>query len=449
MSEGYGPQNGGDDPGKSTSDAHAGRGLITRPQAPGTTPALLAEQQRARTEIEAAISIAQARPRDERRCLDEILIACQREGIAKEATYNYSRGGTAIEAVSIRLMEVIAQKWGNIQWGFRELTRIAPESGRPGRSIVEAYAWDLQTTARRSVQIVIEHFDSDRKQPRLAKQRDIYEYVANQAQRRVRTCLENVIPRDIIEDAVRECEKTLRAKVQINDESLSKLLAAFAEFGVTKEAIEKRVQRRLEALTPAQFVHLRKIYTGLRDGVSSPDEWFDIEPTEEPKRATEAAKEELRRRVAETQAGSISAKVAEAKTIKACDAILEEAGQRLSGDELKTVWQQVGKRKAEIRAARQHNAKGKPETPPVEQPSAEPPPPAEAATAEAPPEAGPPEEEETLSESEIVASLEQDISKAQPEPITLAKIRRQIKAYAAEGKLSSEVALELSERALP
>jgi hypothetical protein len=47
----------------------------------------------------------------------------------------------------------------------------------------------------------------------LKDERDIYELMANQSQRRVRAAILEIIPGDIIEDAVSECEKTMKANV--------------------------------------------------------------------------------------------------------------------------------------------------------------------------------------------------------------------------------------------
>ena len=44
------------------------------------------------------------------------------------------------------------------------------------------------------------------------------------------------------------------------------MVKAFAEFGVTKQMIEKRIQRRLDSVTPANMVALKKVYASLRDG---------------------------------------------------------------------------------------------------------------------------------------------------------------------------------------
>jgi hypothetical protein len=53
------------------------------------------------------------------------------------------------------------------------------------------------------------------------------------------------------------------------------MVARFAEIGVTKEQIEARIQRRIETIQPAQVIQLRNVFNSIRDGMSSPSDWFD------------------------------------------------------------------------------------------------------------------------------------------------------------------------------
>ena len=162
---------------------------------------------------------------------------------------------------------------------------------------MEAFAWDLETNVKRKVQFTVQHADKTKKGTRvITGGRDIYEWVANQAQRRVRTCLENIIPRDIYEMAGNECEKTMQANVGNIKEAVAKLIPAFAQFKITKEMLEARLQRRIETISAAQVVYLRTIWAGLRDGVSHPEDWFDMsageskEPASKPSAADQAKK---------------------------------------------------------------------------------------------------------------------------------------------------------------
>src|SRR5690606_23861025 len=101
-----------------------------------------AGQQREIAEVQAAMVIAKKFPRDPIEAMDRILQACTRPTLAEGALYSYSRGGSDVTGPSIRLAEVAAQCWGNVQFGIRELEQ------RNGESSVEAFAWDIETNTR-------------------------------------------------------------------------------------------------------------------------------------------------------------------------------------------------------------------------------------------------------------------------------------------------------------
>jgi hypothetical protein len=60
---------------------------------------------------------------------------------------------------------------------------------------------------------------------------------------------------------------------------MAKMVDAFAGWGITKEHIEKRIQRRIDTIQPAQVIALKRIYASLRDDMSTPGDWFEIEGT--------------------------------------------------------------------------------------------------------------------------------------------------------------------------
>jgi hypothetical protein len=239
------------------------------------------DQGRAIAEVQAAMIIARQSPRNQIAVMDKIINACTRSSLAESAVYQYSRGGSDISGPSIRLAEAIAQQWGNIQFGFNEISRGVDHDGVT-YSEVGAYAWDLETNTRKPLQFRVRHW-RDRKNGNgylLKDERDIYELIANQAQRRVRACILSVIPGDVTEAAVKQCELTLKATADTSPEGIKKLLDAFGAFSVTKEQIEKRIQRKLESIQPAQIVNLKKIYASLRDGIGSVGDWFEIVETQ-------------------------------------------------------------------------------------------------------------------------------------------------------------------------
>lgn len=231
------------------------------------------DQQRAIAETQAAMIIAKRFPRDQIAAMDRILQACARPTLAEQSLYSYSRGGSEITGPSIRLAEALAQNWGNIQFGIRELEQ------RDGESSVEAFAWDIETNTRQVKVFQVPHLRYTRQgTKRLEDPRDIYEMVANQGARRLRACILGVIPGDVIEAAVKQSETTMKTNLEITPEFITGMLDRFAEFGVTKEQIETRIQRRIDALTPALAVQLKKIHTSMRDGMSSASDWFETAP---------------------------------------------------------------------------------------------------------------------------------------------------------------------------
>lgn len=234
-------------------------------------------QSREMAETQAKYMMAQHFPRDVIGNMDKILNAFTRPNLAEKSQYQFARGGSDIVGPSIRAAEAIAQQWGNMEFGFRELARSVGADG-VHFSDVEAFAIDLESRNRRPLQFIVKHWrDTKGGGYKLKDERDIYELIANQAQRRVRACILAMIPGDVIDGAMQQAEVTLRTKADTSPEAMAKMVEAFAPFGVTKEHIEKRIQRRLDTIQPAQVVMLKRVYASLRDDMSVPGDWFEIE----------------------------------------------------------------------------------------------------------------------------------------------------------------------------
>jgi hypothetical protein len=238
--------------------------------AAGAGALLQVETQRAVAEIQARTLVARATPRNAVRAMDLILQDCQHLGLAEDAAYQYARSGTDIRGASIRLVEAVARRWGNMASGIKEVFR------HDGWSECIAFAWDLESTSYEERQFPVRHWrDTRRGGYAVTEERDIYELVANAGQRRKRSCLEALIPRDVIDAALSQCETTLKAKADTSPAAMQKMIEGFAAFGVTREQIEARIQRRLDAIQPAQVVGLRRVYASLRDGISVVSDWFE------------------------------------------------------------------------------------------------------------------------------------------------------------------------------
>jgi hypothetical protein len=227
------------------------------------------EQERAMAEVQGAIVLAKRFPRDQMDAIEKIKVACQRPGLADQALYSYARGGTDITGATIRLAEEIARNWGNLQYGIRELEQ------REGESTVEAFAWDMETNVRVTRQFQVKHVRyANKRTSELVDPRDIYELTANMGARRLRACILENIPGDVVDGAVEQCEATLKADADLSATALKGMVEKFALQKVSQAQIEKRIQRRLDAITAAQVISLRKIFNSIKDGMSKPEDWF-------------------------------------------------------------------------------------------------------------------------------------------------------------------------------
>ena len=265
------------------------------------TPVMAGEaalESRQAQEVQAAMVVAKRFPRDPHESFRRIMQSCQRKKLAEAAIYEYPRGGTMVTGPSIRLAEALAQAWGNIDCGVIELRQRRDESD------VMAYCWDLETNTRTTKTFTVPHYRYTRREgkKRLHDPRDIYEHVANQAARRLRACILGVIPGDVVDEAVKKCEETLAGQ---SDEPLAdrvrKMVAAFADQGVTAEMIEARLGHKLAATTETELVTLRKVFQSIKDGMASREQFFDQVPDDQDE-AEGTRTESLTKKIKEGQA---------------------------------------------------------------------------------------------------------------------------------------------------
>lgn len=227
------------------------------------------EQSRAVAEVQASLVLARANPRNEQAAEYRIMNSCKRKSLAECASYSFRRGGEVVTGASIRLAEEIARHWGNMQYGFREVGRVEDCSE------VEAFAHDLETNVRVTRQFQVRHWrDTKQGGKKITEERDKYELVANMAQRRVRACLLELIPGDIVEAAEEACKATLIGSMGDPAAKAKEIVNAFSPLGVTEEMIEGYMQRKLSSIVPADIVNLQRIYRSIRDGVAVVDEFF-------------------------------------------------------------------------------------------------------------------------------------------------------------------------------
>lgn len=231
------------------------------------------DQAKTVAEVIAKMMVAKRFPRSIQAARIKILKECQRYKFASEASYSYPRGNTTVYGPSIRMAEMIAINWGNLDYGIRELEQ------RDGESTVQAFAWDKETNTSREMTFQVKHQrKAAGKIKTLDDPRDIYEMTANQGARRLRACILALIPGDIVNEALDECDKALKAgeaTIPLT-ERIKKICSAFDKFGITVLQIEKRLGHSVEQITADEITELQKIFNSIKDNVGSRKDYFEF-----------------------------------------------------------------------------------------------------------------------------------------------------------------------------
>lgn len=279
--------------------------------------------------VQGQIMIAKAYPRDMDESLRRIEQACSRPTLANSAIYEYPRGGQTVTGPSIRLAEALASGMGNIKYGIEEVSNEGTESK------VRAFAFDLESNTQAERIFTVKHVrDTQQGSYKLRDQRDIYELVANQGARRVRACLLEIIPSDIVDYALELCKTTREANVCITPETIAKMIEAFARFAVNRPMLEAFIARDLNAITATQYLRLQSIWQSIKDGVGKAEDFFDISLSDSAKAAKDAT--------AKREGAASPAPAKEKEPVEASETVIseEESSDDSSGDysELDDLW---------------------------------------------------------------------------------------------------------------
>ena len=227
------------------------------------------EQARAIAEVQAAVVVAQNRPRDIARAEAEMKDACGRMAMASRAFYSVPNRGNG---PTIHLARELARIYGNIDYSVRELHR----DDEAGMSEVLASAWDQQTNVRSSRSFQVPHAKmigkgAAKSREKIIDLEDIYRNNQNQGAKAVRECIFSVLPRWFTEEAQTLCRQTLDKGEGVPlAERISKMLKLYGELGITPERIEDRTKKRRGQWDAGDVAQLSIDYTSItRDGVDS------------------------------------------------------------------------------------------------------------------------------------------------------------------------------------
>lgn len=235
-----------------------------------------AESQRALAETQAAIAIAMRRPRTEAQAQANLERTLERKSFCEKAIYIFPRGGENVVGPSINLAREIARLWGNIQCGYK----IVHDEGDD--RTIEGFAWDLETNSKITEQITFKKirekkdFKTGRLMAQGVSERDLREITAKHGALAVRNCILQLIPRDIVDDAVDKSQEIIAKNIEKEDikKVRVKTLNAFEEIGVMKDSLEEYLGHSIDKATSKEVAELRGIYKSINDGVSKKEEYF-------------------------------------------------------------------------------------------------------------------------------------------------------------------------------
>lgn len=245
--------------------------INTRPlPSPQTvSQATAVEQARAVAEVQAAVYVAQANPRDLERAYAEMRTACGRLALAQRAFYTVPNRG---HDKSVHLARALIRIWGNADFGVRELHR----DDDAGHSEILAYAWDQQLNSRASRSFQNPHARmKGGKREALTDLHDIYLSNQNIGARAVRECIFQILPDDFVEEAANLCRQTLEnGDGKPLADRIREMVAAFDKLGVNVARLEAKIGRKRGQWTGQDLADAAVAYTSItRDGIPA-DELF-------------------------------------------------------------------------------------------------------------------------------------------------------------------------------
>ncbi len=236
----------------------------------GLEEASTALASKAEAEVQARVLVAKRFPRDYNEAWRRISRSCKTQTLATRARFSYPRkkkggGTTTITGGTIHLMTTIAAGWGNIEYGAAII------SVSPDHVVVRGSAWDMETNVLYHRDAVIKKTQQRSKGGETtwvdAGERDWQEIVANRASRLTRVALEKVIPRDIIDDALLLCDRTVaEGDSKDPDGTRRAIVENFDNLGIEATTLELIIGCELRRATKEQIAELRGMHHALKDG---------------------------------------------------------------------------------------------------------------------------------------------------------------------------------------
>lgn len=270
-------------------------------EAVADTAGELAAVTREQTEIQSAIIAAKRFRRNEQEAFVRAVKSFTRASMAEAATYNFPRGGKAVEGPSVDCARELARIWGNIRYGLRVVSQDAD------RLHIKAYALDLETNcyveAEDEFSKLIQRKDKYTGESKWVQpdERDLRELMNRRGAIAVRNCILQVLPSDLVDDVLKTAKHTLQkdassALEKSREDVVKHLVVAFDRSGVNVGMLEQYLGHKLDVITADEVAALKQIHQSIKEGVAKREEFFRFDGEAravEPQSLTSAIKQKL------------------------------------------------------------------------------------------------------------------------------------------------------------
>jgi hypothetical protein len=237
-----------------------------------TSQATDVEKSRAIAHVQAAYTVADARPRVERLALERMLETCSLLGMAERAFFRFPRAGKPVTGMTVHLARELARIWRNMQYGKAELRRDMVRH----ESEMIAYAVDLETNTRVETTFLVPHLRDGGKGV-LTDPREIYETLANMGSRREREMIKSILPSWFTDQAEAQCRQTLETGGRGGKplpQRISEMLDAYARIGVKRDRLVSALRKPESEWEGRDVADLAITYRSLQEGTLTIEEAF-------------------------------------------------------------------------------------------------------------------------------------------------------------------------------
>ena len=238
---------------------------------------IVGQAAREQSELQSALILARRFPRDEAAVVRKLHANAQRVTFADDALYSFQRGGNVIEGPSVYFTREAARIFGNMRSGIKivDMTDTLVT--------VRGWAMDLETNAYSEREAAFKPLIF-RKSGGWQKpdERDLRELVNKNGAICVRNAMLDLLPSDLVDEALRMCKVTSE-RAALDPARVLQMLRKFLAIGVTEKMLAtwgNTTDPKL--LTPAQFAELGRVYKTITDGAAARADFF---PDDKPQPA--------------------------------------------------------------------------------------------------------------------------------------------------------------------